>query len=85
MSEIPVFLREHNSGLYRTDVYFLGKQLADVPHYVLTPVLFMSIFYYMVGLNSAFERFAVAILIIVVLTQAAVGMGEADPSVNLLV
>ncbi len=78
-----MFLREHNSGLYRTDVYFLGKQLADVPYYVLTPVLFMSIFYYMVGLNSAFQCFVIAILITVVLTQTAVGMGKADTHTNL--
>ena len=27
-SELPVFRREHFNGLYRTDVYFLAKQVA---------------------------------------------------------
>ena len=26
-SELPVFRREHFNGLYRTDVYFLAKQV----------------------------------------------------------
>ena len=28
--ELPVFMREYGSGLYRTDAYFLAKTLAEV-------------------------------------------------------
>ncbi len=76
-SEIPVFLREHNSGTYRTDVYFISKQLADLPVFLLTPVLFISIFYYMVmgQLSTPVEQFLVCLLTIVLISQAAIGMG----------
>ncbi len=26
-SEIPVFMREHDNGLYRSDTYFISKQV----------------------------------------------------------
>ena len=28
--ELPVFMREHKNGMYRTDVYFLTKTIAEV-------------------------------------------------------
>jgi len=28
--ELPVFLREHINGMYRTDVYYLAKTLSEV-------------------------------------------------------
>ncbi len=29
-AELPVFLKEHKLGMYRTDVYFIAKTLAEV-------------------------------------------------------
>lgn len=54
--ELPIFLREHFNGMYRTDVYFLTKQLAEFPIFVITPILFTAIFYFMVGLNPLFVK-----------------------------
>lgn len=28
--EIPIFLRDHISGIYRTDTYYLSKMLLEV-------------------------------------------------------
>ena len=55
--------------MYRTDVYYLCKQLAEFPLFVITPILFNAIYYYMVGMNSAFDRFLIATLIILIVTQ----------------
>lgn len=46
--ELPIFLREHFNGMYRTDVYFITKQLAELPLFLLTPLIFVGILYYMV-------------------------------------
>lgn len=46
--EVPIFLREHFNGMYRSDVYFLTKQIAELPVFVVTPLLFLGILYYMV-------------------------------------
>ena len=54
--ELPIFLREHFNGMYRTDVYFLCKQLAEFPIFVITPIMFTAIFYFMVGLNPLFVK-----------------------------
>jgi hypothetical protein len=62
--ELPIFLREHFNGMYRTDVYYLSKQLAELPTFAVVPIGFVAIFYYMVGLNPDFERFAWCCLII---------------------
>ena len=62
--ELPIFLREHFNGMYRTDVYFISKQLAELPTFVLVPVLFVAIFYYMAGMNSNFDRFVLCCVVI---------------------
>ena len=62
--ELPIFLREHFNGMYRTDVYFISKQLAELPSFIVSPILFVAIFYYMVGLNPDFKRFVICCLII---------------------
>jgi ABC-type multidrug transport system permease subunit len=67
--ELPVFLREHFNGMYRTDVYYLCKQLAEFPLFVITPIIFVGIFYFMVGMNPEIERFLIACAVILLVTQ----------------
>ncbi|KAL1497603.1 hypothetical protein ABEB36_008533 [Hypothenemus hampei] len=74
-TELPIFLREHKNGMYRTDVYFLGKTLADIPIFIFLPLLFLSITYFMIGLNSEMPRFFIACAIIVLVANAATSFG----------
>ena len=60
--ELPIFLREHFNGMYRTDVYFITKQLAELPLFVLTPLLFVGILYYMVSLIRIQYNFTTVML-----------------------
>ena len=59
--------------MYRADVYFLCKQLAEVPIFVLLPVAFLSIFYYLVGLNPNWLRFAICVGIVELQVQVVIG------------
>ena len=69
-TELPIFLREHFNGMYRTDVYYLARQLVELPIFVFTPILYCSIYYYLVGMNGeGFERFAIACLVLILVTQ----------------
>ena len=74
--ELPIFLREHFNGMYRAYVYFLTKQLAELPVFIMTPVIFVSVIYFMVGLNSEVEKFFIAIGITELQTQAVVSFGK---------
>ncbi|KAB0792488.1 hypothetical protein PPYR_04282 [Photinus pyralis] len=73
--ELPVFLREHKNGMYRTDVYFLCKTLAELPLFVALPLLTVAICYYTIGLNPYVSRFLIAAGILVLIANTAVSFG----------
>ena len=74
--ELPIFLREHFNGMYRTDVYFITKQLAELPVFFITPLIFVGIIYYMVGLNHHIDRFFITLGIAELVTQVVLSFGE---------
>ena len=71
-AEIPIFLREQQNNMYRIDMYFVTKQLAELPFFLVTPIVFNVIFYWMVGLNSDATRFAVSTALALLVTEASV-------------
>jgi len=73
--ELPLFLREHHNGMYRTDVYFLTKQLAEMPVFVLLPLILISVSYFLIQLNPDLERFLVTVGILELLTQTVISYG----------
>ena len=57
-------MREHLSGIYRVDTYYWSKNVAEIPQYVILPLLFVSILYWMAGLypgNRSTKRLSVSI------------------------
>jgi hypothetical protein len=75
-AELPVFLREHFNGMYRVDVYFLSKILAEVPVFAALPLIFTCVTYYLVGLNPNVLRFIVTNVIVVLVANVAVSFGK---------
>ncbi|KFM65486.1 Protein white, partial [Stegodyphus mimosarum] len=73
--EQPIFLREHWNGMYRTDVYFLCKTLAEAPLLIFMTVLFTSILYWMVGLNSDYQAFLICLAIVILVANTAASFG----------
>ncbi|XP_046994426.1 protein white-like [Schistocerca americana] len=73
--ELAVFLREHLNGMYRVDVYFLSKTLAELPVFAAIPCLFTTVFYYMVGLNPEPSRFVIAMVIAALVTGVTTSFG----------
>uniref|UniRef100_A0A0K8SNK1 Protein white n=1 Tax=Lygus hesperus TaxID=30085 RepID=A0A0K8SNK1_LYGHE len=73
--ELPVFLREHLNGMYRTDVYFLTKTMAEVPIFIAVPMIFTTVIYYMVGLNAPFSRFLCALIVMILVSNVAASFG----------
>lgn len=75
-SELPVFLREHFNGMYRTDVYFLCKTFAELPVFVAIPILFTCVTYYIIGLNPGILHFLICVLVVVLVSTAASSFGR---------
>ncbi|KAJ0180331.1 hypothetical protein K1T71_003735 [Dendrolimus kikuchii] len=74
-SELPIFIREHHSGMYRADVYFLSKTLAEAPVFATIPLVFTTIAYYMIGLNPDPTRFFIASGLAALITNVATSFG----------
>ena len=68
-------MREHFNGMYRVDVYYLCKVLVDVPTFIVLPLVFITISYWMIGLHSDLTAFFIAAAVIILVTNAAVSFG----------
>lgn len=73
--ETPIFMREYGVGLYRVDVYFLCKTLAELPFFIVIPIIFSAITYWMVGLYSSFSAFLIFTAIMLLVSNIAVSFG----------
>ncbi|KAL4222302.1 ATPase [Mactra antiquata] len=73
--ETPIFLREYGIGLYRVDVYFMSKCLAELPSFIFIPIVFCAITYWMIGLYATFEAFLVFTAILTLVSNIAVSFG----------
>ncbi|KAL3083748.1 hypothetical protein niasHT_036741 [Heterodera trifolii] len=77
--ELPIFMREHSSNLYRVDTYFLAKNLAELVQYVVYPVIFSSIVYWMaLRFVASFDASLLFTLSCVSITNVAVSLAYAS-------
>ncbi|KAH0946841.1 hypothetical protein HN011_008567 [Eciton burchellii] len=74
-AELPIFLREHRNGMYRTDVYFICKTLAEAPIFLAVPLIFTIVVYPMIGLYPDVKHFLVACAIIALVANVATSFG----------
>lgn len=74
--EIPLFLRDHGSNLYRCDVYYLSKSLAELPMLIMVPALVVSIAYWMIGLEDDVGTFFLAVIYFILAGNVAVAFGH---------
>ncbi|CAG9834805.1 unnamed protein product [Diabrotica balteata] len=74
-AELPVFLREHRNGMYRTDVYFISKTLAELPFFIILPVSFTAACYFLIGLYGTATKFFITCGIVILVANAALSYG----------
>ena len=55
--ERPVFLREQANKMYNVVPYYVAKLLSEIPIFVIVPLVFNLIYYFMVGFNKDVEQF----------------------------
>ena len=61
--------------MYRTDVYFLSKTVAEAPFYIFFPIILTSIVYYMIGLNPDVIVFFKTVGINILVANVSVSFG----------
>ncbi|PAA52991.1 hypothetical protein BOX15_Mlig012313g4 [Macrostomum lignano] len=72
--ELPIFFREHHNGMYRVDAYFLCKNLAETPLFLLLPFSFTVVIYWAIGLERSLPAFLMALLVVVLICKSAVSL-----------
>ena len=73
--ERPVFLREQANQLYGSVPYYFAKIMIEVPISLLLPLLMQLIIYWSNGFKHSAEDFGKIYLVLVLLSQNAIGMG----------
>ncbi|XP_045114957.1 protein scarlet-like [Portunus trituberculatus] len=73
--EMPLFFREHRNGIYRSDTYYISKMISQIPGFIVDPIVFCCICYWLVGLQSHFYHFSLTVLICIAdaITASACG------------
>ncbi|KAK0174891.1 hypothetical protein PV327_010606 [Microctonus hyperodae] len=74
-AELPIFLREHRNGMYRTEIYFICKTLAETPIFIAVPLLFTTITYPMIGLYPDTKHFFITAGVITLICNVATSFG----------
>lgn len=61
--------------MYRTDVYFLCKTLAEAPIFIAVPLLFTIIAYPMIGLYPGIDHFFITAGIVALVANVSTSFG----------
>jgi len=81
-TELHVFLKENRIGMYRTDVYFIGRTLAEIPWHLFGLTTMLSIAYWMAGLNTDAVVFFTYIGIMMLMQQVCLSYGYFIASIS---
>ncbi|XP_058064538.1 protein white [Anopheles bellator] len=74
-AELPVFLREKHSRLYRVDTYFMGKTIAELPLFIAVPFVFTSIAYPMIGLKAGVSHYLTTLFVVTLVANVSTSFG----------
>lgn len=77
-AELPIFLREHKNGMYRTDVYFICKTLAEAPIFLAIPLIFTAVVYPMIGLYPDVKHFFIATAVVALVANVSTSFGNRE-------
>lgn len=75
-AEMPTLIRDYNSGMYSVDAYYLTKNLAEIPVFILIPIINTSIYYYMIGLKPFLDAFLYFMVVAICISVTGVSFGK---------
>lgn len=62
--------------MYRTDVYFLCKTIAEAPIFIAVPLLFTTISYPMIGLYPDVKHYLVTTGVVILVANVSTSFGK---------
>ncbi|KAL3830292.1 hypothetical protein ACJIZ3_019094 [Penstemon smallii] len=75
--ERAIFVKEMASGMYTLSSYFMARITGDLPMELILPTLFISITYWMTGLNPEFSAFTLTLIVVLGYVLVSQGLGLA--------
>lgn len=73
--EMPIFYREHKNNMYSTFSYYISKQIAELPKYIVLSFILCTIIYWMANIKSDGGVFVQMVLTLVLCAQTSAGLG----------
>ncbi|CAG0917346.1 unnamed protein product [Notodromas monacha] len=73
--ELPLILREYQSGMFNLGPYYAAKALALIPGFILEPFLFTTLVYFIMGLRPGWYYFLQVLGAVLMTANAASACG----------
>ncbi|KAJ3671673.1 hypothetical protein LUZ60_007752 [Juncus effusus] len=74
-TERAMLLKERQSGMYSLSSYFFSRMAGDLPMELILPAIFLLVLYWMSGLRTNLESFALTLIILLWYCLVAQGLG----------
>lgn len=75
--ERPMLNKERSSGMYRLSSYYMARTAGDLPMELVLPTVFVTVTYWMGGLNPSLLPFLLTLLIVLLNVLVSQGLGLA--------
>mmetsp|Transcript_17838 Transcript_17838/g.17803 ORF Transcript_17838/g.17803 Transcript_17838/m.17803 type:complete len:475 (+) Transcript_17838:241-1665(+) len=74
-AERPIFIKEYSQGLYGSLVYYLAKNISELPMQLFAPMVYSLLLYFVLGLNLAADKFFIfySLICLIILSGSGVG------------
>jgi len=73
---MPLFIKEHDDGIYRTIPYYVSKMCLEMPTTAFTTFLIGTIVYWMSNLYNSVQRYFILQGILILCSMVSLSIGK---------
>jgi len=73
--ERPIFLKEIGQGLYGSGIYYVAKNLSELPMQIIAPLIYALMTYFALGLDLTAAKFFTFFAILMLTQMSGVALG----------
>ncbi|XP_050540135.1 protein scarlet-like [Daktulosphaira vitifoliae] len=74
-TQLPLFIREHTSGLYGPSTFYIANMLSTIPTLIIEPTVYTTIVYCMAGLQNDLYTFFLTVVITILVMAVSTSCG----------